>query len=114
MNTLAALLCLVPLAAFAASPEDDYIAARDKFIAQFRLKEGEQVADAIAKGEVAARADLEKKMQALIGPSGIKGVPEPGKLNLESLITARRPLDEINDGFADLAGGVGVRTVIDL
>ena len=37
-----------------------------------------------------------------------------GQLDLESLITARRPLDEINDGFADLAAGVGVRTVIDL
>ena len=37
-----------------------------------------------------------------------------GQLDLESLITARRPLDEINEGFADLAAGVGVRTVIDL
>lgn len=37
-----------------------------------------------------------------------------GQLDLEALITARRPLDEINDGFADLAAGVGVRTVIDL
>jgi hypothetical protein len=34
--------------------------------------------------------------------------------DLESLITARRPLDEINEGFAGLAAGVGVRTVIDL
>lgn len=37
-----------------------------------------------------------------------------GQLDLEALITARRPLDEINEGFADLASGVGVRTVIDL
>jgi Zn-dependent alcohol dehydrogenase len=37
-----------------------------------------------------------------------------GQLDLESLITARRPLDEINEGFDDLAAGVGVRTVIDL
>jgi S-(hydroxymethyl)glutathione dehydrogenase / alcohol dehydrogenase len=37
-----------------------------------------------------------------------------GQLDLESLITARRPLDEINLGFDDLAAGVGVRTVIDL
>jgi len=37
-----------------------------------------------------------------------------GELDLESLVTARRPLDEINLGFEDLAAGVGVRTVIDL
>ncbi len=37
-----------------------------------------------------------------------------GQLDLESLITARRPLEEINEGFDDLAAGIGVRTVIDL
>jgi Zn-dependent alcohol dehydrogenase len=37
-----------------------------------------------------------------------------GQLDLESLITARRPLDEINLGFEELGAGIGVRTVIDL
>ena len=37
-----------------------------------------------------------------------------GQLDLESMITSRRPLDEINEGFADLGAGVGIRTVIDL
>jgi Zn-dependent alcohol dehydrogenase len=37
-----------------------------------------------------------------------------GQLDLEALVTARRPLDEINDAFSDLAAGVGIRTVIDL
>jgi S-(hydroxymethyl)glutathione dehydrogenase / alcohol dehydrogenase len=37
-----------------------------------------------------------------------------GQLDLEALVTARRPLDDINDAFADLAAGVGIRTVIDL
>jgi Zn-dependent alcohol dehydrogenase len=37
-----------------------------------------------------------------------------GQLDLEALVTARRPLDEINDAFADLAAGVGIRTVVDL
>jgi Zn-dependent alcohol dehydrogenase len=37
-----------------------------------------------------------------------------GQLDLEALVTARRPLEEINDAFADLAAGVGIRTVIDL
>ena len=37
-----------------------------------------------------------------------------GQLDLEALVTARRPLAEINAAFTDLAAGVGIRTVIDL
>jgi len=35
-----------------------------------------------------------------------------GRLMLDELITRRVTLDEINDGFADLAQGIGTRTVI--
>ena len=35
-----------------------------------------------------------------------------GRLMLDELITRRIVLDEINDGFADLANGIGTRTVI--
>ncbi len=37
-----------------------------------------------------------------------------GKVMLDELITRRIALDDINDGFADLAGGVGTRTVIEM
>ncbi len=37
-----------------------------------------------------------------------------GQLDLEALVTARRPLDEIGDAFADLEAGVGVRTALSL
>jgi len=37
-----------------------------------------------------------------------------GHLMLDELITARIPLDAINDGFAALAKGEGIRTVVDL
>jgi Zn-dependent alcohol dehydrogenase len=37
-----------------------------------------------------------------------------GRLDLEAMITQRLPLDDINAGFADLAEGAGIRTVIDL
>ena len=37
-----------------------------------------------------------------------------GQLDLEALVTAHRPLAEINEAFTDLAAGVGIRTVIDL
>ena len=37
-----------------------------------------------------------------------------GQLDLEALITRRVPLADINDGFADLVAGEGVRTVVDV
>jgi Zn-dependent alcohol dehydrogenase len=37
-----------------------------------------------------------------------------GRLDLDAFVTARRPLDQINDAFADLKGGVGLRTVVSL
>ena len=39
---------------------------------------------------------------------------QSGQLNLDALITARRPLEEINLAFDDLRDARGVRTVIDL
>lgn len=40
------------------------------------------------------------------------GLWRTGRLDLESLITARRPLVEINEAMADLRAGRGIRTVI--
>jgi Zn-dependent alcohol dehydrogenase len=37
-----------------------------------------------------------------------------GRLDLESLVTARRPLEEINVAMDDLRAGRGVRTVLSL
>lgn len=37
---------------------------------------------------------------------------QAGRLDLESLITKRRPLSEVNEAAADLRAGVGVRTVL--
>ena len=37
-----------------------------------------------------------------------------GRLELDELITRRITLDEINDGFAALARGEGIRTVVEL
>jgi S-(hydroxymethyl)glutathione dehydrogenase / alcohol dehydrogenase len=39
---------------------------------------------------------------------------QAGLLDLEGLVTARRPLDEINDAFADMKAGRGLRTVLDI
>ena len=37
-----------------------------------------------------------------------------GALDLESMVSYRRPLDEINEGFDDLRAGRGIRTVLSL
>jgi S-(hydroxymethyl)glutathione dehydrogenase/alcohol dehydrogenase len=37
-----------------------------------------------------------------------------GVLDLEGMISFRRPLDEINAGFDDMRAGRGIRTVLDL
>jgi S-(hydroxymethyl)glutathione dehydrogenase/alcohol dehydrogenase len=35
-----------------------------------------------------------------------------GRLKLDELITRRRPLDQINEAFADMVSGEAIRTVI--
>ncbi len=37
-----------------------------------------------------------------------------GKVMLDEMITRRIRLDEINDGFADLAAGIGTRTIVEM
>lgn len=39
---------------------------------------------------------------------------EGGKLDLDGMVTARRPLDEINEVCADMKAGKGIRTVLDI
>lgn len=41
------------------------------------------------------------------------GLWEAGKLDLEGMVTMRRPLSEIADAFADMQAGRGLRTVLD-
>lgn len=42
------------------------------------------------------------------------GLYQAGRLDLEALITARRPLEEINEAMADLAASRGIRTVLSI
>ena len=39
---------------------------------------------------------------------------QAGRLDLESMITARRPLAEINEAMDDLRAAKGIRTVLDI
>lgn len=66
-------------------------------------------------------ASEKKLLGCLLGScNSVRDVPRllalwrSGQLDLEALITMRRSLDEINDAFADLEAGRGIRTVISL
>ena len=83
------VFALASSAAFAASPEDDYIAAREKAISAIAALESSnaQVETLDATG-AKALADLEKRLSALVGPVAVKDFPAAGTINLESLSDA--------------------------
>jgi hypothetical protein len=69
--------------AYAASPLQDYIAARDGYLKQF--KDSDIVSDdSGAKVHDRALRDLDARMRTIIGPLQIDGFPD-SKINLESL-----------------------------
>jgi hypothetical protein len=79
-------LCLFSGASPAASPEDAYLAARDKYIAQFRVMEKAKAnSEKIDAAHTKALADLEERLRVLVGEVAVKGFSGAGKINLESL-----------------------------
>ncbi|RUT95536.1 hypothetical protein EOD23_32385 [Mesorhizobium sp. USDA-HM6] len=80
------LFALASGAAFAASPEDDYIAARDKAISDIAAQESSnaqvETLDAI---NTKALADLQRRLTTILGPLAVKDFPANGTINLESL-----------------------------
>lgn len=63
-----------------AAPLDDYLAAREKAVAELMVavKAGKLDDEATMKRDEAAVADLEKRMKAIVGPVKIKGLGSPG------------------------------------
>jgi hypothetical protein len=80
--------------AAAATPEEDYLAARDAYIKKFT--HGAQD-DAAIKAHERALADLQTKLRRVIGTIDIKGFPHEGKFSLDGLI-------EGDEGFGMLDG----------
>lgn len=78
--------------------------------------------DKITLENVVLFAATEKKLcGCLLGScNSLREIPRmialwrAGQLDLEGLITSRRPLAEVNEGFADMAAGRGIRTVISI
>jgi hypothetical protein len=90
-------LLLAPVGALAASPEDAYLAARDRDIAA--LARIENAKDDAAREAMDAKAtkDLEQRLKAIVGPFAAPGFAAEGKLNLDSLFAD-------DEGFGMLDG----------
>ncbi|TJV41651.1 MAG: hypothetical protein E5Y02_17285 [Mesorhizobium sp.] len=83
------MFALASSAAFTASPEDDYIAARDKAIAAIAaLNSANAPVEDLDAADAKARTDLEARLSALLGPLAVKDFPATGTINLESLSDA--------------------------
>jgi hypothetical protein len=111
---LIALLLTIPVASFAASPEQTYLTARDAAIRKIeqsvKRKDSE---DTWMKMHDVALADLEKHLRRIVGPSEIKGFPVEGKINLSALLSGDQgygTLDGLVHRSADEKASVTVTT----
>lgn len=87
--SLLLFLCLFADASLAATPEDSYLAARDKYIAQLRAMEKAKVnSEKIDAANTKALSDLEARLREVLGAVSVKGFPGTGKINLQSLTNA--------------------------
>ena len=77
------------------------------------------VDDSLAFSPVLAMFTEKKLVGSLLGSCwGPRDIPrlvalwQAGRLDLDAMVTSRRPLEEINDAIADLEAGRGLRTVL--
>lgn len=83
---LTLLIALAGGTALAASPEDDYIAVRDKAIADITAQESANTAiETIDAQNEKALADLQQRLTAILGPLSVKDFPTTGTSNIQSL-----------------------------
>jgi len=98
--------------ALAASPEDDYIAARDKDIAQIKRLTAAKTDDKKVQAENDKMlADLEKRLSAILGPFTIAGYPAAGKLGADTLFTESADSGML-DGLEHSAGDGQPRVIV--
>ncbi len=94
---LLAVLLLSPIAAWATAPEDAYVAARDRYLAEFKRTVDTKAVEARNNRETLAKKALERRLRAIIGPFAMKGFPAAGKINLDTLFSE-------DEGFGMLDG----------
>lgn len=97
LASLAIAFLATALPAQAQNPEQRYLADRDRYIATFKeAADAGKIDDAVNKAEEAARADLARQMQAIVGTLQMKGFAAQGKLNIETLFS-----DDVGFGSLD-------------
>jgi len=98
--------------ALAASPEDDYVAARDKDIARIkRLVDAKTDDKKVQAEQDKMLADLQKRLDAIVGPFAVAGYPAAGKLTLETLSAGDIGFDQL-DGMVHSASGDGPQVIV--
>ena len=81
----------------AATPQEDaYIAARDKYLKQFEKADPEKDKN-VDKEQERAIADLQKQLEAIIGPIAVKGFDPKPRNNIDTLMSG-------DDTFGHLDG----------
>lgn len=93
---VASIVLLAPIGASAVSPEDAYLAARDRYIASFKTPASAKDEKAVIARHDKALLDLEQQLKPIVGPFSTPGFPAKGKLNLVSLFP-----DDIGSGMLD-------------
>lgn len=95
---LALVIAFASVAAWAASPEEAYLASRDRSIAKLRkLEAAGKAAGQAEADERKALQELGEKMEAIVGPVSAPGFQKLGKYSIETLF----------DGVETLFDGVG-------
>jgi hypothetical protein len=109
--TVAIALTWLSSAAFAATPEENYLAARDALIAKLNPSaELKAPTDAESKEEEQARAEMLKHMRVVIGPLNVKGFSGEPTYNVGSLFKGDLETG-ILDGLA-FTGSKNMRLVV--
>ncbi len=106
-------LALAPAGAFAASPEEAYLEARDRAVASFKPAAVGKDQEAAARRHDKALAELERLLKPVVGPFSAPGFPLKGKINLVSLYPddlGSDMLDGIAYGESGTDGSVVVTT----
>jgi hypothetical protein len=97
---LAALL-LAPTSALAASPDDDYVAARDRDIAEVKTLEEAKDWPAAKLLQEKETRDLEQRLKAMVGPFALAGFSAEGRLDADLSGGAPFPIDGLAYRLAD-------------
>ena len=107
---LIALVALVPTVLNAASPEQDYYAARDRAIKHMDVADKPGgYDDRLREYEEKVLADLTERMRRIVGPSKLQGVPGEAKSNVDTLYRGDQGFGRL-DGLA--YGAIDAKTRI--